>query len=93
MSSGDSSSWRKSCLHIFDHFSLALSRYLESDHCAKERHRQPATLAAILSHSSIRIVQRYVHPTADHKRSALVRHHEIMKATEKKMAEAEGRIN
>jgi integrase len=52
-----------------------------------------ATLAAILGHSSIRIVQRYVLPTADHKRSAMVRYDEVLKATEKRMAEAEGRIN
>jgi integrase len=30
-----------------------------------------ATVAAILGHNSIRIVQRYVHPTADHKRKAM----------------------
>ena len=30
-----------------------------------------ATLAAILGHSSIRVVQKYVHPTADHKRRAM----------------------
>jgi hypothetical protein len=32
-----------------------------------------ATLAAILGHSSIRIGQRYVHPTAEHQRSAMAR--------------------
>jgi integrase len=30
-----------------------------------------ATLAAILGHSSIRVVQKYVHPTADHQQQAM----------------------
>ncbi len=30
-----------------------------------------ATLAALLGHNSLRIVQKYVHPTADHKRKAM----------------------
>jgi integrase len=30
-----------------------------------------ATLAAILGHSSLRIVQKYVHPTAEHQRAAM----------------------
>ena len=38
------------------------------------------TLAAILGHSSIRIVQRYVHPTADHKRAAMERYDESLRA-------------
>ena len=30
-----------------------------------------ATLAAILGHGSLRVVQKYVHPTADHKKQAM----------------------
>jgi len=41
-----------------------------------------ATLAAILGHGSIRIVQRYVHPTAEHKRAAMAKYAETMKPAE-----------
>jgi integrase len=53
-----------------------------------------ATIAAILGHNSIRIVERYVHPTAEHKRAAMVKYAEIMKGTQ--MAEqltGSGRVN
>jgi site-specific recombinase XerD len=33
-----------------------------------------ATLAKILGHNSIHIVERYVHPTDEHKKSAMVRY-------------------
>ena len=43
-----------------------------------------ATLAAILGHNSIRIVQKYVHPTAEHKRAAMARYELAIKTAENK---------
>jgi integrase len=48
-----------------------------------------ATLAAILGHGSIRMVQKYVHPTAEHKKAAMVRYAERMKSEQ----EISGRAN
>lgn len=41
-----------------------------------------ATLASILGHSSIRIVQRYVHPTAEHKKAAMATYAETMRRSQ-----------
>jgi integrase len=50
-----------------------------------------ATLAAILGHNSIRIVQRYVHPTAEHKQSAMRRFEESLVAIDEKAGSASGK--
>lgn len=46
-----------------------------------------ATLAAILGHGSIRTVQKYVHPTADHKKSAMERYDLVLKLAAQKASE------
>jgi len=48
-----------------------------------------ATLAAILGHGSIRMVQKYVHPTAEHKKAAMARYADRMKSEQ----EITGRVN
>jgi integrase len=53
-----------------------------------------ATIAAILGHNSIRIMERYVHPTAEHKRAAMLKYAETLKGEQ--MAQemtASGRVN
>jgi len=50
-----------------------------------------ATLAAILGHSSLRQVQKYVHPTDEHKRQAMLRYDKLRKAAAKKEAAQAGR--
>jgi site-specific recombinase XerD len=53
-----------------------------------------ATLAAILGHNSIRIVQRYVHPTAEHKQQAMRRFEEsLVVIDEKKIRGAGNAVN
>jgi integrase len=52
-----------------------------------------ATLAAILGHGSLRIVQRYVHPTAEHKRRAMARYDEALQAALGEPGQEEERVN
>jgi len=40
------------------------------------------TLAALLGHESIRLVKKYVHPTAEHKKSAMARYDRMIKKSE-----------
>jgi integrase len=42
------------------------------------------TLAALLGHASIRMVHKYVHPTADHKKAAMARYDQAIMTTEVK---------
>ena len=42
------------------------------------------TLAALLGHASIRMVQKYVHPTAGHKKAAMARYDQAIMTAEKK---------
>jgi site-specific recombinase XerD len=39
-----------------------------------------ATIAAILGHNSLRTVKRYVHPTADHQKAAMLKYEVDQKA-------------
>ena len=41
------------------------------------------TLAALLGHESIRLVQKYVHPTAEHKKMAMARYDRMIRKAEK----------
>lgn len=53
-----------------------------------------ATLAAILGHNSIRILEKYVHPTAEHKQQAMRRFEESQLASEnQRFGTAGARIN
>jgi len=50
-----------------------------------------ATLAAILGHSSLRQVLKYVHPTAEHQRTAMLRYDNKLRAAARKESARMGR--
>jgi site-specific recombinase XerD len=50
-----------------------------------------ATLAALLGHDSIRILQRYVHPTAERKQQAMRRFEESLVAIDERESGSAGR--
>jgi integrase len=53
-----------------------------------------ATLAAILGHGSIRVVQKYVHPTAEHKKQAMLRLEQaLLEVEERAFPEASKAVN
>ena len=53
-----------------------------------------ATLASILGHNSIRVVEKYVHPTADHKQQAMRKFEECQLAEEtRQLGQAGTRVN
>jgi site-specific recombinase XerD len=52
-----------------------------------------ASLAALLGHNSLRSVQKYIHPTAEHKRNAMLRYEEAMKSAETKSHEPNTSVN
>ena len=50
-----------------------------------------ASLAAMLGHRSLRNVQKYVHPTAEHQRALVQKYDEILQAAEKSEGEGNDR--
>ena len=51
-------------------------------------------LAAILGHGSIRVVQNYVHPTAEHKKQAMLRLEQaLLEVEERAFPEARKAVN
>jgi integrase len=50
-----------------------------------------ATIAAILGHNSIRIVQRYVHPTAEHKKRAMEKYETVLAKIQESIYGSPGR--
>src|SRR5437588_5447492 len=60
---------------------------------AAQRGIDLATLAAILGHSSIRIVQKYVHVQAEHQKAAMALYDQALQAEQKRQEQHSGRVN